>query len=80
MDNQSVILQPKDYIKITLHSIKFHHGDVKIKAIGFIDDLASSDEKEKFYSDEFVTPEKSVDFETYIAEPISPPFVPGNDV
>lgn len=50
---QSVILQQNDFIKITLQSVKFNDGDTKIKAIGFMDDIASEDEIKKFYDDEY---------------------------
>lgn len=59
-NNQSVLLQPNDYIKITLQSIQFHDGDDKIKAIGFIDDMATSKEIKLFYENKEIKEDEDI--------------------
>ena len=63
----SNILMPEDFIRVTLQSIKFFDGDEKIKAIGFIDDMATEPDKQKFYSETYNTESAPVlDYEKYI--------------
>lgn len=69
-DGKSLMLQSHDFIKVTLQTIKFHDGDVKIKAIGFINDMATDNEKKKFYVDQYKDSDKLVDFEKYITNAI----------
>lgn len=64
-DGQSLMLQPHDFIKITLQTIQFFDGDEKIKAIGFMEDIASESEKKKYYEDQFVETNELVDFNAY---------------
>ena len=64
-ESQSLMLQPHDFIKVTLRTIQFHDGDTKIKAIGFIDDMATEEEKKKFYLDQYKETDVLVDYEKY---------------
>lgn len=50
-DNKMEKLKPKDMIKITVLAIKFNKGDNNIKIIGFLEDMASKEEKEMYYND-----------------------------
>lgn len=61
-DDQSLMLQQHDFIKITLQSIKFYDGDETIKAIGILEDIATEKEQKKFYSDQYSENENVVDF------------------
>lgn len=64
-DGQSKMLESQDFIKVTLQTIQFYDGDEKIKAIGFIDDIATEDDKKKYYMDQYDNPNDMIDFETY---------------
>jgi len=52
-NGESTILKTKDFIVVTLQSIKFHDGDQRIKAIGFIDGIASDDDIKQYYVDQY---------------------------
>jgi DNA-directed RNA polymerase subunit E'/Rpb7 len=65
-DNKSSILEQGDFIKVTIISVTFNNGDDKIKAIGFIDDIATDDEKLGFYQELHNTDKDFVDFDKYI--------------
>jgi DNA-directed RNA polymerase subunit E'/Rpb7 len=65
-ESQSLMLKPQDFIKVTLQTIKFDDGDVKIKAIGFIDDIATSEEKEKYYNDQYKDADEIIPYEQYV--------------
>lgn len=61
----SNILQPNDFIKVTLQTIQFYDGDEKIKAIGFIEGMASEEEMKSFYADQYKETDEIVDFEEH---------------
>jgi len=65
-DGVSKILNPKDFVKITLLSITFSHNDTVIKSIGQLEDVASTEEITKFYNDEYGVDMDHVEFEDYI--------------
>lgn len=65
-DNKSDMVQPHDFIKVTLSNIQFYDADEKIKAIGFMDDIATEDEKKNYYNDNYKDMDKLVNFEEYI--------------
>lgn len=50
-DGTSQQLKSKDIIKITVIATKFNKGDNNIKIFGFLEDIASKEEKEMYYSD-----------------------------
>ena len=64
--NKSIAVQPKDFIKVTIQSKKFNDGDERISTIGFIDDLATEEEIQKFYEAEYKDIVEVVDYEKYI--------------
>ena len=64
-EGQSLMLQPHDFIKVTLQTIQFFDGDEKIKAIGFMEDIADESEKKKYYEDQYVESNDYVDFNEY---------------
>lgn len=64
-EGSSQSLQPKDFIKVTLNKIEFNDGDEIIKAIGFIDNIASDEDQKKFYNDMYRSDETIVDIEKY---------------
>ncbi|ARF11747.1 DNA-directed RNA polymerase, subunit E'/Rpb7 [Klosneuvirus KNV1] len=66
-DNNSDIIQPHDFIKVTLSNIQFYDGDEKIKAIGFMDDIASEDDKKNYYNDTYKDSDKLIKYEEYIS-------------
>ncbi|ARF09820.1 DNA-directed RNA polymerase, subunit E'/Rpb8 [Indivirus ILV1] len=61
----SEILKSHDFIKVTLQTIQFYDGDEKIKAIGFIEEMASDEETKNFYSDQYKEINQVVEFEEY---------------
>ena len=63
----SNILQPHDFIKVTLLSTQSYDGDVKIKAIGFMNDMASEAEQKNYYTDLYKETGDLINYETYIA-------------
>lgn len=65
-EDQSKKLEPQDFIKINLQKIQFYDGDEKIKAIGFIEDMASEEEKKSYYSDQYSNDTRILDFDTYM--------------
>lgn len=67
-DGVSNMLQQNDFIKITLQTLRFYDGDEKIKAIGFIDDIANDAEQKKFYEEQYKEKDTLVDFEEHIAQ------------
>lgn len=64
-DNKSYVLEPGQFVKVTIINTTFNNGDDKIKAIGFLDDMATDAEKEEFYKDLYNTDKDFVDIETY---------------
>lgn len=63
---QSNMLQPHDFIKVTLQTIHFNDGDEKIKAIGYMDDIATDDEKKNYYKDLYIDSDTVVNYEQYV--------------
>lgn len=66
-ENQSNMLQPHDFIKVTLQSIKFNDEDEKIKAIGILENMASEEEKKKYYLDQYRDDRDIVEYDQYVA-------------
>jgi DNA-directed RNA polymerase subunit E'/Rpb7 len=50
-EGKSQILQPNEFVRVTIVSTVFNHGDNCIKAIGYLDDIANEEEVKKFYQD-----------------------------
>jgi DNA-directed RNA polymerase subunit E'/Rpb7 len=48
---ESKLLGPKDFVKVTIQTVKFFDGDEKITTIGFLNDIANDKEVESYYSD-----------------------------
>jgi hypothetical protein len=67
-DEKSLMLQPKDFIKVTLQSIKFYDGDEKIRAICILENMASEDEIKKYYADQYKDNDEVVEFDRYSNE------------
>ncbi len=67
-EDKSHILEPNEFVKVTLLSITFNNGDNKIKAIGYLDDIATEKEKENFYLDLYNTDKETIDLEKYKEE------------
>lgn len=61
----SEVLQSNDFIKVTLQTIQFYDGDEKIKAIGFIEGMASEEETKSFYADQYKETEELIEFDEY---------------
>jgi len=62
-DKVSNVLQAKDFVKVVLNTIEFNDGDEKIKAIGYLENIASDDEKEQYYKDMYNESTEVIDFD-----------------
>jgi len=58
-EDKSYLLEAGDFVKVTIINTTFNNGDDKIKAIGFIDDIATEEDK-KFYFNDLYDTEKSI--------------------
>jgi len=68
-NDTSYILKPKEFVKVTILSIIFNHGDVKIKAMGFLDDVVDQEKDiENFYQDLYRKDKEISDYRKYIEE------------
>lgn len=67
-DDKSFVLEPDEFVKVTIINTTFNNGDDKIKAIGFIDDIADDKEKEEFYKELYNTEKPFVDFDKYVSQ------------
>jgi DNA-directed RNA polymerase subunit E'/Rpb7 len=65
---QTEMLKQNEFVKVTINSVMFNNGDDKIKAIGFLDDMASEKEVEAYYKDLYDTDKKFVDIKKEMAE------------
>jgi DNA-directed RNA polymerase subunit E'/Rpb7 len=65
-NEKSFILKPSEYVKVTINKITFNHGDQKIKAIGFLDDIASENDKIRFYQELYNKEGEPINFDDYI--------------
>lgn len=65
-DGQSHILKPKEFVKITIMSTTFNDGDVKIKVIGLLEDIATDEEKENFYREIYNKDNEPIDIKEYM--------------
>ena len=54
-NNASNILEPNEFVKVTIKSTTFNNGDDKIKAIGYLDDISTDIEIQTYYSDIYGT-------------------------
>lgn len=60
------VLKPNDFVKITILSISFNHKDTIIKAIGYLEDVASENEIEQYYrKDVYGKDTEEVEFNQY---------------
>jgi len=67
-DEVSQMLQQNDFIKITIQTLQFYDGDEKIKAIGFVDNIANEAEQKKFYEDQYKDEGIIVDFNEHVTQ------------
>lgn len=67
-DKTSSILEPGEFVKVTIINTTFNNGDDKIKAIGFIDDMANDDEIKEYYKELYNTDKDFVDFDKFISQ------------
>ncbi len=65
-EKSSSILESGEFVKVTVINTTFNNGDNKIKAIGFIEDMATEEETLEFYQELYNTDKNFVDFEKYI--------------
>lgn len=65
-DNNSVVLKPKEFVVVTLLSTTFNDGDYQIKAIGFLENMATDKQKKQFYSDLYSSDSHFVEYDKYI--------------
>jgi hypothetical protein len=63
------VLEPGTFVKATILSKAFTDKDKKIIAIGTLDDIATDEEIEKYYSEEYSQDKQFVDFTEYSTNP-----------
>jgi DNA-directed RNA polymerase subunit E'/Rpb7 len=59
------ILESDTFVKATILSKTFTNKDKSIFAIGYLNDIATDDEINKFYNDEYASKEKPVEFSDF---------------
>lgn len=65
--DKSHIVNPGDYIKVTILAKTFNDMDVKILIIGYLEDMATAEQVKQFYESEYdKKPDKLVDFDEYM--------------
>ena len=72
-ESTSHILKPKEFVVVTLISTVFNHGDEKIKAIGFLDDIANEQQVEEYYKElynheEDLVKKELINYKEYVEE------------
>jgi DNA-directed RNA polymerase subunit E'/Rpb7 len=65
-EGESKLLGPKEFVKVTIQTVKFFDGDEKITAIGFLNDIATEKDIETYYSDMYKEGEV-VEHEQFVA-------------
>jgi DNA-directed RNA polymerase subunit E'/Rpb7 len=56
----SKVLEPKDFIKVTIISVVFNHGDDKIKTMGLLTNMASEEEIKKYYQESYTKDKQNI--------------------
>lgn len=65
--NKSYILAPHDFVKINIQTVILQDKEEKIKAMGFMFDIATEEEKKTYYEDLYNNEtNKLIDYEKYI--------------
>ena len=67
-DNISQQLMQGEHIVLTVNRVKFDHGEHNIKAMGFLDRIATEEEKVQFYEQQHNKNEESQKYEEYTNE------------
>lgn len=68
VDQTSRLLEAGDFVKVTIINTTFNNGDDKIKAIGFIDDIASEEDKKFYFNELYETDKNIISYEQYIKQ------------
>jgi DNA-directed RNA polymerase subunit E'/Rpb7 len=68
-EKESKLLGPKEFIKVTIQTVKFFDGDKNITTIGYLNDVATDEEIEGYYTNMYketniISHEKFVDLYT----------------
>jgi DNA-directed RNA polymerase subunit E'/Rpb7 len=66
--DKSESLNQNEFVKVTITSVIFNNGDDKIKAIGFLNDVANEKETEQYYTDLYNTEMKFIDVKKHMEE------------
>jgi DNA-directed RNA polymerase subunit E'/Rpb7 len=64
-EDTSYILKEGDFVKVTIVSISFNHIDTVIKAIGYLENIATDNEIKQFYDDTYDQNTELVDYAEY---------------
>lgn len=65
-NNKSLLLSKDDFVKITILRLKINHGDKLIKAIGYLDDMATDEEKKLYFEQIYNKDNDLVNINEYI--------------
>jgi len=66
-EGSSEMLKASDYVKISIRSVVFNDRDTKIKAMGYLDDIASDEEIQKHFEEMYINDELT-DYNQYVEE------------
>lgn len=64
-DNVSQLLLQGDHIVLTINRVKFDNGEQNIKAIGFLDRIATENEKKEYYEQQYNKNDGPIKYEEY---------------
>lgn len=68
-DNKLTILKAGDFVRISINSFTFNSGSNNIKAIGFLQRMATDDEVKSYYEDLYTTDEEHhISYEEFLEQ------------
>ncbi len=67
-DGKTQLLKKGDFVKISLKATMFNHADTKIKAIGYLEEVATDDDVKEYYKDIYDKEKEMIDIEKYIED------------
>jgi hypothetical protein len=69
-EGTSIILKPEDFVKVKIASVSSNHRDTIIKAIGYLEGIATEAEVKQYYHDMYNKDDENVEFDEYIKKDI----------
>ena len=66
IDEKSNVLMPGDFVKVSIVQLSFNAGDGNITGIGFLENMATDEEINSFYKEEYNNSDEFINYEEYI--------------